>query len=191
MLDDFLKDQAALYVCGAMPAAEREQFELVLEFHDELRALVTELQEIGVSVLLETPATMEFRTSPALRQRLQGIIATHPQQNTPDGMVVTGPDGLVRWISPAFTALCGYSLEEVQGKKLGPILQGERTDRQVAERMSLAVRELRPCRETILNYHKDGTPYWVDIAITPIFDDANQPRWLVGRERQVAGPAEA
>ena len=39
--------------------------------------------------------------------------------------------------------------------------------------------------ETIVNYHKNGTPYWVEIAITPIFDDAGQPLWLVAREREV------
>jgi hypothetical protein len=38
MLSELLQDRAALYVSGAMPAPERENFELVLDFHDELRA---------------------------------------------------------------------------------------------------------------------------------------------------------
>ncbi len=173
-----------------MPAAEREQFELVLEFHEELRALVADLREIGVAVLVEEPRIAKSGPSPALRERLQGLIATRPQQATTDGLVVTGPDGLVQWINPAFTALCGYSFEDVQGKTLGPILQGPKTDRQAADRMRQAVWAYRPCREVILNYHKDGTPYWVDIAITPIFDDTDQPRWMIGREKEVAGPAE-
>ena len=41
MLSEFLQDQAALYAAGTMTAAEREQFELVLEFHEELREFVT------------------------------------------------------------------------------------------------------------------------------------------------------
>ena len=51
--------------------------------------------------------------------------------------------------------------------------------------MQRAVHEYRPCCETMVNYHKNGTPYWVEIAITPIFDDAGQPLWLVAREREV------
>ena len=51
--------------------------------------------------------------------------------------------------------------------------------------MRSAVKEYRPCRETILNYHKDGSPYWVEIAIKPVFDDAGQPIWLVAREHEL------
>jgi hypothetical protein len=29
-----------------------------------------------------------------------------------------GPDGLVQWINPDFSAMCGYTLEELRGKKL-------------------------------------------------------------------------
>jgi methyl-accepting chemotaxis protein len=81
--------------------------------------------------------------------------------------------------------MCGYTLDELRGKKLGPILQGLKTDRETADRMRRAVHEHRPCRETILNYHKNGEPYWVDVAITPIFDDAAQPLWLIAREREL------
>ena len=49
-----------------------------------------------------------------------------------------------------------------------------------------AVKAYQPCRETILNYHKNGDPYWVEIAITPILDDAGEPLYLVARERERA-----
>jgi PAS domain S-box-containing protein len=100
-------------------------------------------------------------------------------------MVMCGPDRLVQWVNPAFSEMCGYSLEELRGKNLGPILQGDKTDRESAARMRRAVHEYRPCRETILNYHKNGTPYWVEVAITPIFDEAGEPLWLVAREREL------
>ena len=98
---------------------------------------------------------------------------------------MSGPDGLVQWVNPAFTAMCGYTLDELRGKNLGPILQGEKTDRETAARMRRAVKEYQPCRETILNYHKNGEPYWVEIAITPILDDAGTPLWMVAREREL------
>ncbi|MGH8093299.1 MAG: hypothetical protein ACREIF_07500 [Chthoniobacterales bacterium] len=49
MIEDFLQDRAALYVSGALTQREREEFELILEFHGKLRELVCDLQEIGIS----------------------------------------------------------------------------------------------------------------------------------------------
>jgi PAS domain S-box-containing protein len=185
MLNEYLQDQAALYAAGTMSALEREQFELVLEFHHELRELVSGLTEIGAAVVLSTQTPVGAVPSPGLKTRLSRLIADRPQHSTSEAMVISGPDGLVQWINPAFSAMCGYTLEELRGKKLGPILQGARTDRETAERMRRAVHEYRPCSETILNYHKNGTPYWVEIAITPILNDIGQPLWLVAREREL------
>ena len=185
MLTDFLQDQAALYISGAMLASEREQFELVLEFHSELSQFVAALAEVGTAVTLANQAPVGASLSPGLKDRVTGCIADRPQHSHSDGMVMSGPDGLVQWTNSAFNAMCGYTLEELRGKNLGPILQGEKTDRETAERMRRAVHEYRPCRETILNYHKNGTPYWVEVAITPIIDDAGELLWLFAREREL------
>jgi PAS domain S-box-containing protein len=185
MFNEFLEEQAALYAAGTMTAPEREQFELVLEFHHELREFVGGLLDVGAAFTLAAGSGAGVAPSPGLKARISGLIAGRPQRVTPEGMVMCGPDRLVKWVNPAFSEMCGYSLDELRGKSLGPILQGEKTDREVAARMRRAVHENRPCSETILNYHKNGTPYWVEISITPILDDAGQPLWFVAREREL------
>ena len=191
MLEEFLQDQAALYAVGVMTALEREQFELVLEFHDELRRVTAGLLEVGAAMSQAVSAPTGIAPSANLKARLSEIVEDRPQLTTPEGMVMSGPDGLVQWINPAFSEMCGYTIEELRGKKLGPILQGAETDRETASRMRNAVHEYRPCRETILNYHKNGTPYWVEVAITPILDDAGQLLWLVACERELKDRAVA
>ncbi len=191
MLDEFLQNQAALYAAGTMMTQEREQFELVLEFHDELRRVTAGLLEVGVAMSQAASAPTGIAPSANLKARLSEIVADRPQLSVPEGMVMSGPDGLVQWINPAFSEMCGYTIEELRGKKLGPILQGAETDRVTAARMRNAVHEYRPCRETILNYHKNGTPYWVEVAITPILDDAGRPLWLVACERELKDRAVA
>jgi PAS domain S-box-containing protein len=191
MLSKLLQERAALYVSGAMTARQREGFELVMEFHRELREFVRSMAEVGTAIRLATLHPGDVELPPAAKGRILERIAHLPQDRAPDAFVMSGPDGLVQWINPAFTRMCGYTLEELRGKKLGPILQGEKTDRQVAGRIRRAVQECHPCRETILNYHKNGTAYWVDIAITPIFDDDGRPLWLVAREREVVERAAA
>ena len=186
MIDPFLEEQAALYVSGVMSTQEREQFELLLEFNHELREYVVGLGEIGGAITLATLRPGDHGPSAELKSRILGAVHDRPQQLIADGLVVSDPDGLVQWINPSFSAMCGYTLGELHGKKLGPILQGEKTDRATADRLRRAVHEHRPCREAILNYRKDGEPYWVEIALTPILDGAGQPQWLVARERKLA-----
>lgn len=185
MLTEFLQNQAALYAAGTMTMVEREEFELLLEFHEELREFVTGLSEVGAAFVLSTQSSARAAPSPELKTRLSSLVAGRPQHATPVAMVMSGPDGLVQWINPAFSTMCGYTLDELRGKKLGPILQGPGTDRETAARIRLAVHEYRPCCETILNYHKNGTPYWVEVAITAILDDTGRPLWLVAREREL------
>ena len=79
--------------------------------------------------------------------------------------------------------MCGYTLDELRGKSLGPILQGKETDPVAVSRLRSALHDQRSCQETIVNYRKDGSTYWARIAITPISDDADQLRWFVARER--------
>jgi len=185
MLTEFLQSQGTFYTAGVMTQAEREQFEPLLEFHQELREFVAGLSEVSAAVTRAIGPRVGVVPSPGLKARLAGMIANRPQQTSPEGLVVSGPDRLVQWVNPSFSAMCGYSLDELRGKNLGPILQGEKTDRATAAGMRSAVHEYRPCRETILNYHKNGTPYWVEVAINPVVDDAGELLWLVAREREL------
>ncbi len=183
MLNEFLQTQASLYVAGTMTPEQREQLEMVLEFHHELRAFVRELAEITAAAVVTPPSAAG--PSSRLKARLFEQIATRPQHFTPEPMVMSGPDGLVQWINPAFSVMCGYTLDELRGRKLGPILQGPKTNPETVARMRHAVKEFQPCRETVLNYHKNGSLYWVEVAITPILDDAGRPLWIVAREREL------
>lgn len=185
MSSELLHDRAALYVAGALTAPERESFELVLEFKDDLRAHVAQLQEVGTAVLLaEVPRRS---AAPAgLRNRILDTIGTRVQQVELDGLVVTGPDGLVEWVNPPFTAMCGYSLAELKGRKPGRMLQGLETDPAAVQRIRDAVHARRACREVLINYHKDGSPYRVEVAITPVLDDAGAPLWFVAKEQKLA-----
>ena len=182
MIPESLIDRATLYAASALSPAEREQFEILLEFHTELQALVTSLLEASTATILATQR-VEHRPSAALKERILAAIPLSRSHHSRDqGFVVTDPDGLVEWVNPAFSAMCGYSLAELRGKKLGPILQGPATDPATVERVRQAVHARRQSSEALVNYHKNGTPYWVSVNITPFCDDSGNPLWLVARE---------
>lgn len=185
MINELLQDRAALYVSGAMTQREREDFELLLEFHEEVRQLVGELQDVATGLLLSRLASEAPASPSPLKSRILRAIESQTQQVSAEPFVVTGPDRLVQWVNPAFVEMCGYSLEELKGKRLGPILQGEQTDPVAVERIRRAMHEYQPCREQVINYRKNGSPYLVDISITPILDDAGAPLWFVARENEL------
>ena len=184
MLSDFLQDRSALYVSGAMPVEEREAFEVLFEFDPVLGRHVAALQEAAaLSLLGPQPA---LAAPPAmLRERILAVAAMTPQE-TPDALVVTDPAGGIVWINAAFTDMCGYSLDELRGKKPGRVLQGRDTDAATVDRIRTAVAARRPCREQLVNYHKDGHAYRADVRIAPILDDASEPLYFVARERVLA-----
>ena len=89
---------------------------------------------------------------------------------TDNAVIITDADGLVEWVNDGFSKITGYSLEEVQGKKPGSMLQGGLTNPQTIRNIRKATRARQPFQGEILNYHKDGHPYWLYLQINPIFD---------------------
>jgi PAS domain S-box-containing protein len=185
MLSELLQERAALYATGAMLAPERENFELVLEFHEELRRHVAELQEVSARVAM---AGVSTRVAPPanLKERLLQSVALRRRPVAAEALVVADSRGCIEWVNTGFTALCGYELDELRGRRPGEILQGEATDQAGVERIRRALRTCRPCREILVNYHKDGSPYHVDLQISPVLDDEGAPLWFVATERKLS-----
>ncbi len=184
MLDESLQAEAALYASGAMSQPEREHFELLLEFDGELRAFSAGLLEAAAALAAAHPADSAPKPDARLKTRILAAVADRSQP-VADSFVMSDPEARVEWVSPAFTEMCGYPLEELRGKKLGPVLQGRLTDPSSAERLRHAIRSRQPIVETILNYHKDGRPYWVEIHMAPVFDEQGELRRFLAREREI------
>jgi PAS domain S-box-containing protein len=182
MLADNLQDRAVLYVSGEMPPPDREAFDVLLEFHGELRAHVAGLHE-AVAGALVARTIPQVRPPAELKTAILDALGVPPLRPEPDALVVTNAAGLLEWVNPAFTEMCGYTLDELRGRKPGHLLQGAGTDPAAVNRIRVSLRERRPCRETLVNYHKDGTSYRADVRIMPVLDDDGQPLWFVARER--------
>ena len=96
----------------------------------------------------------------------------------------TQPDDPVIYVNPSFTRITGYTADEVMGRNLR-VLQGAETD--PASRMELqrAIVEQRSGMAQLINYRKNGQPFWMQIEITPVFDDAGRLVRHVGVMRDV------
>ncbi len=94
------------------------------------------------------------------------------------------PDLPLIYANSGFERLTGYSAESVIGKNCR-FLQGRGTDPDAAEEIRRALREERDCVVEILNYRKDGTPFWNRLSITPVRDDRQRLTHFIGVQSDV------
>jgi PAS domain S-box-containing protein len=186
-MQEILQERAALYAAGAMLPAERAEFELLLEFHEELQRHVSQLLEVAAVVMLGSSS--HPRPPASLKERLLASVpAMTPTTQETGGIakVRTDAAGLIEWVNEDFTAMCGYELAELRGRKPSALLQGAATDPHAIAALRSGIRQAQPVEAELINYHKNGTPYRVHVSITPILDDERKPFLYVAKERKLA-----
>lgn len=109
---------------------------------------------------------------------------------TANAVVITDPDGKVVYVNRGFEELAGYSLEEVVGTKPGDRLQGADTSEETRLRIRKQLNARQPFYDEILNYHRNGEPYWISLAINPIFDKTGKLTNFVALEADITATKE-
>lgn len=121
------------------------------------------------------------------RKRMLSLVA----DKTTDAVVVTGPDFRIVWVNDAFERLTGYTLEEIEGKVPGKVLQGPKTSAASRRYIREQLKKKQSVALEILNYAKDGTEYWLDLNINPVFDEQGELEFFIAVERDVTSKKEA
>lgn len=93
---------------------------------------------------------------------------------TDNAVVITDPKSRIEWVNEGFTRVTGYTLEEAQGRVPGHFLQGPETDPKTVDRVRAAVKREEAINVEIINYHKTGRTYWLDIELRPIHDQTGK-----------------
>ncbi|GAA5937373.1 uncharacterized protein JCM15063_002886 [Sporobolomyces koalae] len=88
--------------------------------------------------------------------------------------------------SPAFSALTGYTQDEIVGRNCR-FLQGESTDPESVNEVRTAIREQRPVTQLLLNYDKTGAPFFNLLCIVPLFSPSGELIYFIGGQTDVTG----
>lgn len=123
--------------------------------------------------------------SPALLERIVDA--------SEDGIVVAeqeGDENILIYVNQGFERLTGYSADEILYRDCR-FLQNDDRDQPGLDNIRQALAESRPCREVLRNYRKDGTLFWNELSITPVFDDADQLTYFIGVQKDVTERVEA
>lgn len=96
----------------------------------------------------------------------------------------TEPDCPLIYVNRGFEKLTGYSAAKTCGINCR-FLQGKDTDQKAVEEIRQAIREERECVVEILNYRKNGEPFWNRLSITPIHDAEGVVTHFIGIQSDV------
>jgi len=131
----------------------------------------------------ENPLPQEVLAEPLARAILEAgplaMAVSDPRQ----------PDDPLVWVNTAFTALTGYTAEEVRGRNCR-FLQCDETDPEAVHRLRTALARGDDVQEVLLNVRKDGSPFWNQLAITQLRDADGQVTHRVGVQVDVTAEAD-
>lgn len=116
----------------------------------------------------------------AIRGTRMAMIITDPRQD----------DNPIVFANDAFLLLTGYERDEVLGRNCR-FLQGEGTDRADVAKLRAAIAAQLDINLDILNYRRDGTPFWNALYLSPVTNEAGELRYFFASQLDVTARKEA
>lgn len=110
-----------------------------------------------------------------------------------DGIVVAeqeGDDNILIYVNKAFEDLTGYSSEDILYQDCRFLQKGDR-DQPGLHAIREAVKAGKPCRQVLRNYRKDGSMFWNELSITPVYNETDQLTYFIGIQKDVTEQVEA
>ncbi|MFW5823350.1 MAG: putative bifunctional diguanylate cyclase/phosphodiesterase [Marinobacter sp.] len=92
---------------------------------------------------------------------------------TTNGVIITDHERRIVWTNRSFEKMTGYTLAEAVGRKPGDLLQGTDTDPDTVAEIREALARGEGFEQDLLNYRRDGTPFWVRVVCSPIERDTH------------------
>ena len=144
---------------------------------------VTELQcaSRDVTHRRETESMLRL-VQTAVEQVADAVVITEPTLDPPGPRIV--------YVNQAFLDMSGYSKHEILGQT-PRLLQGPATDRETLDRLKRRLAEGKTFHGQTTNYRKDGRPYVLEWAVTPVRDTQGRLTNWVSIQRDVTEKLEA
>jgi PAS domain S-box-containing protein len=100
-------------------------------------------------------------------------------------VIIVQEDRTISWVNRAFTDFTGYALSEVSGKNPGEILFGPKTDQEMISRLVYSVGQKKFFSGELINYKKNNEPYWIQLNLSPIYDESGTFQFYISVEMPI------
>ena len=102
----------------------------------------------------------------------------------PYGVLIADNKMLISYANHGFSEMTGFSESEIIGRTCS-FVQSESTDKQTRNEIRAACKNGTFFRGDILNFKKDGTPFWNELTIEPMRNSAGQVDGFIGISRDI------
>jgi len=109
-----------------------------------------------------------------------------------DGIVIAeqeGDDNVLIYVNPAFERLTGYSADEILYQDCRFLQAGDR-DQEGLDLIREAIQSGKSARQVLRNYRKDGSMFWNELSITPVYNESDQLTYFIGIQKDVTAQKE-
>jgi PAS domain S-box-containing protein len=100
-------------------------------------------------------------------------------------VIIFNEDERISWVNKAFSEYTGYTLEESIGRTPGELLTGPLTSAETGRALTEALARREFITTDIINYKKNGEPFWTELTISSIFDQEGQFEFFVSIENVI------
>ncbi|KAH6810443.1 phototropin 1 [Perilla frutescens var. frutescens] len=132
---------------------------------------------------LSDDGTGKERAFPRVSEDLKDALSTF--QQTFVVADATKPDAPIMYASAGFFKMTGYTSKEVIGRNCR-FMQGKDTDPEDVAKIREALEAGSSYCGRLLNYKKDGTPFWNLLTISPIKDETGKVLKYIGMQVEVS-----
>jgi len=104
-----------------------------------------------------------------------------------NGIVITDAsqaNNPVVYFNPSFQRLTGYETEEIMGNNCR-FLQGKLTDQPAVSKLRNAILHGQECHVILQNFRKDGTEFWNEVFIAPVYNSLNHLTNFIGIQNDI------
>jgi len=132
-------------------------------------------------------AAVDVTSSREREARLRQL--SRATEQSPSAVIITDTRGRIEYVNPAFTAITGYSAEDVVGRNPRLLKSGQQSDAFYAE-MWATILAGREWRGELRNRAKDGEQYWAFLTIAPLLDEDGAVTHFVGVQQDLTARRE-
>ncbi len=153
----------------------------------EIATLAEIVDYLGI-VIQEAVAQKERQRAQDQLRLLESVVV-----HANDAVLITVPDidqPKIIYANAAFTQMTGYSLVEVLDRT-PRLLQGPKSDRLKLDQIRQNLARGIPVQVELINYRKDGSEYWVELNIVPLFSAEGNLKHFVSIQRDITGRKQA
>ena len=147
------------------PAGEKRYIKGIGNFQLGAEGAPTRIIGVNFDLTSTFQAQEQLQTSLQENEFLAKVV-----QETDNAVIITDKNIRIQWVNYAFTKLSGYSFEEALEQHPVTLLAGKDSGAVEARRMIKAISKKATFTTEMVNYDKQGRPYWIRANCQPLYD---------------------